>query len=68
VTISKPAVVAEASLKAVSTQAITGERPGWSDAARAASAEVRKANANVQSAVERALATSASRFRVGVRL
>ena len=37
-------VVAEASLKAVSTQAITGERPGWSDAARAASAEVRKAH------------------------
>lgn len=68
VTISKPAAVAEASLKAVSTQAITGERAGWSDAARAASAEVRKANSSVQSAVERALATSASKVQGGSTL
>lgn len=62
VTISKPAAVAEASLKATAANA-AGVNPGWSDAARAASAEVRAANAkpSIQSAVERALAASAAK-------
>lgn len=65
VTITKPAEVAEAAMKTV------GERPGWSDAAREASAEVRASEtsqksakpAPVEAAIERAMRTSAERAK-----
>lgn len=47
---------------------IAGKARGWSDAARAASAESRKANSSVQSAVEKALATSAAKVQGGTTL
>lgn len=54
VTITKPGEVAQAALTAASNA-------GWSDAAREASAEVRKSTAKPSSALERALAKSEER-------
>jgi hypothetical protein len=56
VTITKPREVAQAALNA-------GSNAGWSDAAREASAEVRKSTAKPSSALERALAKSEERAK-----